>query len=234
MGQFIRLLHTLQGALDSMEGNFLVNDKGEFIVDHNDNFIEVAEGSGPEPPPYGEPHISVIGQSGGQQSIDLPTNTYYNYSISQQIYMPSEINYAGYITGIAFYPRDLISVYRNFSIYFSSILDSSFSESFSIPVQSGNIVFNGGVQLLENELAYIQFTTPYYYDGTSNLLLTMIDRTGDFSSYTNFDVFYMSDTVQALYMRTDTSPGYDPAQQYNMYGVTVRNAIQLFFNRAEP
>lgn len=51
MGHFIHLLHTLQGALgDNLKGNFLVNDQGDFIIDHNDNFIELYE-NGPEPPP---------------------------------------------------------------------------------------------------------------------------------------------------------------------------------------
>lgn len=53
MAHFIHLLHTLQGTLDNMPGSFLVNDKDEFIIDHDDNFIELAEGGSPGPVPPG-------------------------------------------------------------------------------------------------------------------------------------------------------------------------------------
>lgn len=57
MGRFIHLLHTLQGALGDLEGNFLVNDHGVSIIDDNKNFIELADGDSPGPGPGPGPEI---------------------------------------------------------------------------------------------------------------------------------------------------------------------------------
>ena len=238
MGQFIRLLHTLQGALDSMEGNFLVNDKGDFIVDHNDNFIEVVDDVPPEPPPppppYGDPHVSVIGTTDEDKHNYLPTYNYYCYSLTQQIYTASEINFSGYITGIVFYPRGTCND-RTLAVYITPTVNSAFTSSDSIVISSSDQVMSPTtVSITADEPMWLQFDNPYYYDGTNNLLITVHDTTGTYDSSIMFDTFNTSSVYQAMYQYTDSSPGYSPYVINSMTQISYKDSIQLLFNNAEP
>lgn len=235
MGSFIHLLHTLQGTLgDNMEGKFLVNSKGDFIIDHNNNFIELYEKCPePPPPPMGDPHVSVIGDIGTDSSSYVPTYNGYCYSLTQQIYTAAEIDFEGYITGIVFYPRGDCNN-RVFSVFLSPISNTSFTDYNSVVVSQDDIVLTSKtVTVAADTPIWLQFDTPYYYAGDENLLVTVKDDTGSYDSSIYFDIMYTGNLYQALYVYTDSAP-YNPSTQNGMYQLTYKNAIQLLFNNAEP
>ena len=234
MGRFIHLLHTLQGALGDLEGNFLVNSKGDFIIDHNKNFIELYEkGPEPPPPPMGDPHVSVIGDIETNSEYYVPTYNYYCYSLTQQIYTAAEIDFEGYITGIVFYPRGSCSD-RVFSVFLSSISKTSFTDYNSVVVSQDDIVLtNKTVTVAADTPIWLQFDTPYYYSGEENLLVTVKDDTGSYDSSIYFDIMYTGNLYQALYIYQDSAP-YLPTTQNYMGQLSYKNAIQLLFNNAEP
>jgi uncharacterized protein (TIGR02145 family) len=237
MAHFVHLLHTLQGTLNDLEGNFLVNDKGDFIIDHNDNYIELVDEvpptPPPPPPPWGDPHVAVVGEIDSYSNAYLPTYNYYCYSLTQQIYTASEINFTGYLTGIVFYPRGTCNA-RTLSVYISPISAAAFQTSESIIVEESSRVMNPTtVTVTADTMLHLPFDTPYYYDGTTNLLLTVQDTTGTYDSSIYFDQYY-SDAYQALYLYTDSSPGYSPSESYGMNSMEYKNSIQLLFNNASP
>lgn len=235
MGHFIHLLHTLQGTLgDNLEGKFLVNSEGDFIIDHNNNFIELYEkGPEPPPPPMGDPHVSVIGDIGTNREYYVPTYNCYCYSLTQQIYTAAEIDFEGYITGIVFYPRGSCSD-RVFSVFLSTISNTSFTDYNSIVVSQDDIVLtHKTVTVAADTPIWLQFDTPYYYAGDENLLVTVKDDTGTYDSSIDFAIMYTGNLYQALYVYTDSAP-YNPSTQNGMYQLTYKNAIQLLFNNAEP
>lgn len=217
-----------------MEGKFLVNSKGDFIIDHNNNFIELYEkGPEPPPPPMGDPHVSVIGDIGTDSSSYVPTYNGYCYSLTQQIYTAAEIDFEGYITGIVFYPRGDCNN-RVFSVFLSPISNTSFTDYNSVVVSQDDIVLTSKtVTVAANTPIWLQFDTPYYYSGEENLLVTVKDDTGSYDSGIYFDIMYTGNLYQALYIYQDDAP-YSPFTQNYMSQLSYKNAIQLLFNNAEP
>ena len=107
----------------------------------------------------------------------LPSRPNEKVSTSQQIYTSSEIGKAGMITSIAFYNYDVGSK-RNYDIYLSHTSKAAFNnESDWVVVAESNRVFSGTVNL-GSGWTVIDFETPFQYDGTQNLLLTVDDNTG--------------------------------------------------------
>ena len=144
-------------------------------------------------------NVTVVGVFTATQSSDvtigstavnttgwtLPTHVYYNYSLTQQIYTSAEVGDAGTITAISFYylgsstsGTASSSGARTFKIYMSntssSTLNSWINESTSHLVFSGTRTFN--------TVGWYTITldTPFEYNGTSNLLLTFDDNSGNF------------------------------------------------------
>ena len=108
----------------------------------------------------------------------LPSYPNVRYSTSQQIYTSSEIGKAGQITSIAFYNYDTGSE-RNYDIYLSHTSKTAFSSTTDwIKVAESNKVFSGMVWLTQGEWTVIDLDTPFQYDGSQNLLLTIDDNTG--------------------------------------------------------
>ena len=134
----------------------------------------------------------------------LPTHTYYNYSLTQQIYTADEIGTAGTITSIAFY-NEGVERTRSCDFYLKATDKSSFtSKTDWITVSDSDKVFSGSVTMAANAWTFIVFDTPFEYDGTSNLVLVTDDNSGryDSSPYMACSV-YNTSTAQAIYYWDD-------------------------------
>lgn len=119
-----------------------------------------------------------IGVGGIVANAYLPTNAYNHYSLSQQIYTHDEIGEAGRIDRIDFYNTNLEPT-RNLDIYMVNTSKSSFSSNTDwVTVTTANRVFSGNVKFSKNAWTTIELTTPFVYDGQSNLLLVVDDNTG--------------------------------------------------------
>lgn len=130
----------------------------------------------------------------------LPSYSYRNYAMTQQIYTAEEIGIAGTINSIAFYNGGGEKT-RTFDFYLATTEKSSFSSNTDwITMAESDKVFSGSVTMTANAWTFIIFDTPFEYDGTSNLLLVTDDNTG--SSTTTTDMacsVYPTSTPQALY-----------------------------------
>jgi len=152
--------------------------------------------------------------SGSSTNAYLPTYSYYNYSLTQQIYTAAEIGRAGTITSIAFKVSNSKSTTRSIDVYMSHTTNTNFSSNNAWVSQSTSYrVFSGSVTFSASGWTTITLATPFEYDGTSNLLLTIDDNTGSYvSSSNNSPQFYVysASSNTAIYKYNDNT-NYNPA-----------------------
>lgn len=147
--------------------------------------------------------------SGSQTDANLPTHSYFKYSLTQQIYTAAEIEEAGggagTINSIAFYNGGSTKT-RNFSIYLVNTDKESFSNATDwITVSANDLVFSGNVDMTANVWTTITFSNPFSYDG-GNLAVVVDDNTGNDVSGMTCRIFTASST-QSIYYRNDgTNP----------------------------
>ena len=162
----------------------------------------------------------------------LPTYAYYNYSLTQQIYTSSEISSAGTITQVAFKVSNSKSTTRNLDIYLSHTSNTSFSSNTDWISQSTSYrVFSGDVTFNASGWTTITLTTPFEYNGTSNLLLTVDDNTGSYvSGSSNSPQFYTYSTNDnsTIYKYNDGT-NYSPSSMSTSgTRIAYKNQLQLY------
>ena len=167
--------------------------------------------------------------SGTQTDYNLPSHSYYKYSLTQQIYTATEIEEAGgsagTINSIAFYNGGSAKT-RNFSIYLVNTDKESFSSATDwITVSSNDLVFSGNVDMTANVWTTIPFSNPFSYDG-NNLAVIVDDNTGNDVSGMACLIFIASETQSIYYRNDSTNP--DPTNP-NISGTptTYKNQIIL-------
>ena len=160
------------------------------------------------------------GTTGGNY---LPTGDYYKYSLTQQIYTASELGEAGSITAISFYYNtSTASNPRSLMIYMAHTPSSTIS-TWSI-VTSGQLVYSGSYTFNQGWNT-ITLTTPFAYDGSSNLLLTVDDNTGDWTTNSQFYT-YSTGANRAIYYRNDsTNP--DPTGSVSVTATQLQVNAQM-------
>ena len=176
--------------------------------------------------PVNSTQVSVGSGTGTTAGADLPTDVYYKYCLSQQIYTSEEVGDTGKITALSFYYNSSTnSGDRALAIYMSHTTNSTISswitESTSHLVYSGNHNFTQGWNT-------ITLDTPFVYNGTSNILLTVDDNTGTYYSISQFIYFYTYSTNanRAIYYRNDyTNP--DPTGSVSVTANKVTYNAQL-------
>ena len=150
----------------------------------------------------------MIGNGGTTTNEELPSNSYYKYAFSEQIYTSNELGGEGLITSIAFYNGGSTKT-RSYDFYLKATTKSSFSsKSDWITVSASDKVFSGNVTMVANDWTIITFSTPFAYDGISNVVLVTDDNTGSYSEGMACRVFDAAGN-QSLYVRSD-SKNYDP------------------------
>ena len=159
----------------------------------------------------------------------LPTYGLYKYSLSQQIYLASEVGGAGTITAIAF-NNSAYSMTRNLDIYLKHTSKDAFSSQTDWEsVTTSEKVFSGEVTFAATGWTAITLDTPFAYDGTSNLLLCVDDNSGQWAS--SYPIFYAYPTTnRALYCCRDSSD-YDPAEIGSLSGTIGNCNNQLYIDK---
>ena len=108
----------------------------------------------------------------------LPSYSTYNYSYTQQLFLASEIGSPRSIESVTF-EKVAGNVNRTLKIYLMHTSATSGGEW--IDATSAQLVFDTA-QTLQNGLNTFNFSTPFEYNGTDNLLLVVVDMTGSWSS----------------------------------------------------
>ena len=134
-----------------------------------------------------------------------PTYSCYEYAYSQSIYPALAIGGANTFTGISWYVEDPLATTRSFTVYMGTTSQSSYSsETNLVPASSLTQVATGSVNCSTTGWKHLDFTTPFVYDGTGNLVIAVDDNTGSYectvgwrgtpSSGTNTVVWYQDGT----------------------------------------
>ena len=160
----------------------------------------------------------------------LPTSVNYEYSLTQQIYTAAELGDAATIIAIGFYYNTATaSNDRNLQVYMSHTTNSTITSwstvSSSQLVYSGTHTFTQGWNMLT-------LTTPFVYDGTSNILLTVDDNTGATSSNGYFRTYSTSAQRAIRYRGSSTNP--NPTGNVTVTASSVRYNAQLTITKATP
>ena len=168
----------------------------------------------------------------------LPSYNYYNYSLTQQIYTAEEIGAAGTINWIAFYNEGAEKT-RTYDFYLKATEKTSFSSKADwITVDAVDKVFTGSVTMTPGTWIIINFTTPFEYDGTSNLVLVVDDNSGGYTSSPHMTCsVFNTDEDQAIYIYNDNTnfdPMSPPAASTNNGVLSVKNHILLGLETGTP
>ena len=155
----------------------------------------------------------------------LPTYNYYNYSLTQQIYTASEIGMAGTINSIAFYNQGSEKT-RTLELYLKATTKTSFSSTTDwITMAASDKVFSGSVTMTANDWTYINFSTPFEYDGTSNLVLVVDDNSGAYTSSPHMACqVFNADGNQSLYYYDDNT-NFNPLSPPTSAGTSTKNNV---------
>ena len=169
--------------------------------------------------------------SGTQKDYNIPTQSNYNYSLTQQIYTAAEIENAGggagSILSIAFY-NDGTTKTRTWDIYLINTSKDDFtSGSDWITATNADKVFSGSVTMSAGTWTVIPVSS-FNYDG-GNLAVVVDDNTNSCSYGMGCLIYTDPDSkTRCLYGRDDYT-NYDPLNPItngNAY-VTFKNQIKL-------
>ena len=127
----------------------------------------------------------------------FPCYTNYNYSLTQQLYLASEIGVERNLTSVSFQMYSTESIDRNLSIYLIPTTLSTLNDWAA--TNAAQLVYSGTVHFLPNGAwTTINFNTPFAYDGTSNLIL-MVDDNSNSYSYRQFNAESISGKSRYAY-----------------------------------
>ena len=121
----------------------------------------------------------------------LPSYSFYEYALSQQIYTAEEIGSTCTITSISIFNKANTDRVRSYDIYLKHTDKSAFSSKTDwVTVSASDKVFSGTVTMSAVAWTTFVLDTPFEFDGTSNLVLVVDDNTNDYD-----DAPYMSCSV---------------------------------------
>jgi len=163
---------------------------------------------------------NVKGQSGqigttGVASGTLPISSCYGYSYSQQIYTAAEATAAlganTYITAIKFYVSATASNqanYNGWSVYMGNTNQANFATTTSwVPLANLSQVYTGTLpNMTSGSWVEIPLTTPFIWDGTSNIVIAVDENSPDWSCTQNWGAYNAGANRGMLYRDDSTNP----------------------------
>ena len=181
--------------------------------------------------------VATIG-TGTTQYDGLPLMMEWNYSMTQQIFTAAEIGQAGTIQSIAFdYAYTQSFSLPNVKVYMKNVSKSAFDNNYDmVSVSESDKVFEGTFAATGAGWVTLTLDTPFYYDGTSNLLVCFYDCTRGYPGNSFKFMTTMTSTLCSLQYYTDNSSewGNDIQELVNYSGSSARNTwrnnIRLTFN----
>ena len=160
----------------------------------------------------------------------VPTSVNYEYSLTQQIYTAAELGDAASIIAISFYYNSTnTSDARNLQVYMSHTSNSTLTDWTT--VSSSQLVF-AGTHTFTQGWNTLTLTTPFAYNGASNVLVTVDDNSGTYSANGYFRT-YSTGANRALYYRNaNTNP--DPTGSVSVNANKIKYNAQMTVTKAIP
>ena len=152
-----------------------------------------------------------IGDGSMNESVYLPTYTWYRRSLTQQLYTKEELGEARDLTSISFYNQGTEQT-RNLNLYLVPTYATDFSDGNWIAFNDDNLVYSGNVTFYEEAWTTIPFDTPFSYGGKTNLVLVVADNTGTYTTAAQFRASSGA-TIQSIRQYTDNTDAYPTADK---------------------
>ena len=145
--------------------------------------------------PCNSPVAVTVGENSSSTNSYIPSYFYYNYSFTEQIIPAASLNNtANDFSALAVQYTSSKADSRLLDIYLAHVPNTMDLQNWIAPdsanmpfelVYSGNVAFNNSAS---GNWVTINFSTPFSYNGTDNLLVCVHDHTGTYSSGQNFAV----------------------------------------------
>ena len=164
--------------------------------------------------------------NGSTTNSYLPSYSTYRNGYSQQIFLASEMNGANSITSVSF-EMAAVGQQRNFKIYLMHTTQSS--STAWIPANNAQLCFQGNHNFVVGWNTF-NFTTPFQYNGTDNLVLIVIDENSSWVSGNTYKVHTVPSGTSHLwysdsYTYSITSAPNSGSSQYGT--TTYRNNVKF-------
>jgi len=150
--------------------------------------------------------------SGTTTTTTYPMSSCWGYSYTQQIYLASEFasvnGVAGDITSMRFYfaSGTVASNWTdNWVVYIGHTTQNEFASTTDwVPLANLNQVFSGNVVPVAGNWMEITFSTPFNYDGVSNIVIAIDENTPLYTCSANWRSFTPATSNRGMYYRSDT------------------------------
>jgi hypothetical protein len=156
----------------------------------------------------------IVG-TGTTAQYNVPWDTYYNHSYTQQLFDASEIGDPGTITQIAFnyIKAPPLCPYTNQNIYLANTTKSTFSSTTDwIPLSQLTLVYSGNITFDNTNPWFNIDIDPFEYTG-GNLALVYLSNHGSYTCSQSTNTFLSHTTApnKTIYYRVDGSTPINPA-----------------------
>jgi hypothetical protein len=126
------------------------------------------------------PGCNVELAGGNTSSSTVPFNSNYKYGYTQMLYSASVLSPMDTIWGVEFYLTATNSTTYTFDLYIANTTATSVSTSSYVASSQLNRVVQNRQMSFTQGWNYIQFSTPFVYDGSSNIVVAFDNNTGSY------------------------------------------------------
>ena len=202
---------------------------GEFTVDNKGTKVKFSPGNLQYRTNSTKNNTAQVGDGTGTQSY-MPYNTFYRYSLCQMVFRAGELSNAGLapgtITGLAFESYSANHYFRSNIEMWITTTTLTVAPANSVNTSGHTKVYTGSMTQQDGWTS-VSFTTPFTWDGTSNLLVTVVMNHGSYNSNTEWqcnELYYNA----SCYANRDGSESYQPSSStYTMNTTTYRPNIRF-------
>ena len=162
----------------------------------------------------------------------FPSDTYYGYSLTEQIYTSEEIGQAGLIQSIAFQRSDdeTWNQTRTLDVYLVHTDKSSFTDKTDwIIVTDADKVFSGSVKLVNHSWTTITLNKPFAYNGTGNLAVIIDDNTNNYQNGVEFACYTVDNSYQSMNQHSDGQNSDPTGTCYDGTTANAKNQLRITF-----
>ena len=144
----------------------------------------------------------------------VPGYSYYNNSYSEVIIPADRLEGIGTIKALQFKPANTNggTYFTNCEVYLANTSDDNLSAGFTADRSSFQQVWSGDMSYTSADWQTLMFTTPFVWDGTSNIVVAVIRNHGSYANGSSFEA-YTADAQLARYVYNDNN-------QYNISAVS--------------
>ncbi|KAF2507552.1 T9SS type A sorting domain-containing protein [Flavobacterium arcticum] len=175
-----------------------------------------------------------IGSGTANSANRVPIYSCYNYTYSQQIVKASEYaangGVAGNVTKVSYYYSSggtNLANWANWTVYLGHTSKTEFtSDTDWEPLGNLTQVYSGAITPVAGNWFEITFTTPFNYDGTSNLIIAIDENESGYSCTANFGSYTGSSNTGIYYYSDGTNP--DPASPPSGTRTSALARLQFF------